>query len=74
MSDEQNDTQKYDTTEDDTDEHVDTEDDKHKHVDTEDESSECMKAVNDICPILLWYMYNYIAGYLLLLIIFNIQK
>ena len=48
MSDEQNDTQKYDTTEDDTDEHVDTEDDKPKHVDTEKESR-----MNESCE---WYL------------------
>ena len=42
--------------------------------DTEDENSEYVKDVNDTCPILLWYMYNYIAGYLLLLIIIYYYK
>ena len=44
-------------------------DDEHEQTDTEDENIECVKDLKDTCPILLWYMYNYIAGYLLLLII-----
>jgi len=43
--------------------------DKHEQTDTEDEHIDCVKDLKDTCPILLWYMYNYIAGYLLLLII-----
>ena len=30
-----------------------TNDNIYEHVETEDETSECKKAVNDICPILL---------------------
>jgi len=42
---------------------------KVEKTDTEDENIECAKDLKDTCPTLLWYMYNYIAGYLLLLII-----
>jgi len=48
--------------------------DKHEQTDTEDENIECVKDLNATCPILLWYMYNYIAGYLLLLIITYFYK
>ena len=33
--------------------HYNTNDNIYEHVETEDETSECKKAVNDICPILL---------------------
>ena len=33
--------------------HVYTEDNTDEHSDTEDENTECVKAVNDTCPILL---------------------
>ena len=33
--------------------HVYNEDNKDEHSDTEDENTECVKAVNDTCPILL---------------------
>ena len=33
--------------------HVNTEDNTDEYSDTEDENTECVKAVNDTCPILL---------------------
>ena len=55
--------------------HVTSEDEnlevnKHEHAAIFEGENESTKAVSEPCPILLWYMYNYIAGYLLLIIIY----